>query len=595
MEVPFYKKFLSGALIFLGIFAVGLGGGYALERAQMSGQRASVSNATTDGIYNINANPDDVLGKDVDSTSGMTAALAANSSLPEIKLTFAGDITLSGSVKTNVKNKLDGDYEKVFGAAKTVLEKSDITFGTFNGTFGINDANKSETKAAIALRNIGFDVLGTSFAGANRSVKNLIETTLVIDGNGLTHTGAGRSYVNAREPKLIEKNGVTVGYLAFTDNKTDWPLATENDAGLLSANDPQLEEIIAGAKAKSDVLVVSFNWAEKATTHTLRQELLSHTAIDAGATVVVGHYGSNLHDIEYYHGGVIAYNLGKLVSGTTAAKSGIQGLIFEAGIRGGVINTVAAYGVVENKNGFIDSISPISMESLIRDKGVISSILPEDAIKELPKNVASEIVTHGPRVNKVAITIDDGWNAGLVKKALDILSVKGAKATFFTVGSITDANRLNIIRAVTNGVELGNHSDTHGWLTQMNETQLTQEMENWQTKTDLALGQHYTTQWFRPPFMAGFSGHTKTAERVTAIAKEKNMKIALWSIDPFSGISMRADAPTVADYVISNTGPGDIILLHFTQEHLIALPEIIDGLRAKGLEIVTLSELMASN
>ena len=259
MEVPFYKKFLSGALIFLGIFAVGLGGGYALERAQMSGQRASVSNATTDGIYNINANPDDVLGKDVDSTSGMTAALAANSSLPEIKLTFAGDITLSGSVKTNVKNKLDGDYEKVFGAAKTVLEKSDITFGTFNGTFGINDANKSETKAAIALRNIGFDVLGTSFAGANRSVKNLIETTLVIDGNGLTHTGAGRSYVNAREPKLIEKNGVTVGYLAFTDNKTDWPLATENDAGLLSANDPQLEEIIAGAKAKSDVLVVSFN------------------------------------------------------------------------------------------------------------------------------------------------------------------------------------------------------------------------------------------------------------------------------------------------------------------------------------------------
>lgn len=73
------------------------------------------------------------------------------------------------------------------------------------------------------------------------------------------------------------------------------------------------------------------------------------------------------------------------------------------------------------------------------------------------------------------------------------------------------------------------------------------------------------------------------------------MKIALWSIDPFSGISMRADAPTVADYVISNTGPGDIILLHFTQEHLIALPEIIDGLRAKGLEIVTLSELMASN
>jgi|GEM_PF-6955758 len=590
MEVPFYKKFLAGALIFVGVFAIGIGGGYLIENMHSAKlQKAAVAENESLPLENAAKSNDSTIGAN-DSLSAEQKALLADSSLPEIKLTFAGDIALSGSVKKHVKEKLDGDYQKVFGAATPILQKGDITFGTFNGTFGVNDSNKSETKTVTALRDVGFDVVGTSFAGANRTIKNLIETTLVIDGNGMTHAGAGRSYQHAREPKLIEKNGMTVGYLTFTDNKTDWPLATETEAGVLSANDPQLEEIIANAKAKADVLVVSINWAEKAVTHTLRQELLAHTAIDAGATVVIGHHGSNLHDIEYYHGGLIAYNLGNLVSASGTKPKGIQGLILETGIRGGVINTVAAYGAVENQNGYIDSVSPISMESLIRDKGVVY-MQPEEIVKTLPTYVASEIVTRGPKVNKVAITIDDGWSAPLVKKALDVLSTKGAKATFFTVSSVTDANRLNFIRAVTNGIELGNHTDSHGWLTQMSAAQIAKEMDTWQTKTDAALGKHYTTQWFRPPFMAGFAGHTKTAETVTATAKEKNMKIALWNIDPFSGISMKADAEAVTNFVVGSAKQGSIILLHFTQEHMAALPAIIDGLRAKGLEPVTLSEL----
>lgn len=581
MEVPRYKKFLSGALIFLGIFGIGIGAGYTIDNHISSkALKASLAESTSPELQLTDS---------------------SQSNLPEVKLTFTGDITLSGSVKRYVKDKLDGDYEKIFGAAKPILQKGDITFGTFNGTFGINDSNRTETKSMTALRNAGFDILGTSFAGANRTVKNLIETTLTIDGNGLNHSGAGRDYKSAREPQLIEKNGVTVGYLTFTDNKKDWPLATEADAGLLWANDPQIEEIIASAKAKSDVLVVSFNWADKATTHTLRQELLARTAIDSGATIVVGHLGNNLHDIEYYQGGLIAYNIGSLVSDTGSKPNGIQGIILETGIRGGVINTVAAYGVIENKNGVIESVSPVSMESLIREKGVINA-QPEDIVKTLPSYVASEIITRGPSAthdgstsNKVAITIDDGWSPNMVKRALDILATKNAKATFFTVGSITDANRLNFIRAVNNGIELGNHTDSHGWLTQMTDTQIAKEMENWQTKTDAALGEHYTTTWFRPPFMAGFGGHTKTAERVTAIAKEKNMKIALWNIDPYSGISMRADAQAVSDYIVGNAKAGSIILLHFSQEHMDALPDIIDGLRAKGLEPVTMSELVSEN
>jgi poly-gamma-glutamate synthesis protein (capsule biosynthesis protein) len=574
MDIPLHKKVIFAVSIFAGVFSIGIGAGYLIDTISANNQTATVVDST---------HTETVPSKQVPATTP-----------PEISLTFTGDIKMSGVVKRNVRDKLDGDYEKVFGAAKTILQKGDITFGNFNGTFGINDPDRTDSKVASALRGAGFDIIGMSYGGYDRSLNNLIETSLTIDGNGIIQAGAGRSYIDAREPKIIEKNGQTVGYLTFTDNKEDWPLVTESDAGMLSANDAQLEEIIAEAKSKSDILVVAFNWADKATSHTLRQELLAHTAIDAGATIVVGHYGNNLHDIEYYHGGLIAYNLGNLIRGSGVKSSGIQGVILETGIRAGVINTLAAYGVIENQNGFIDSVKEISVESLIRDKGVIKGNIRDytEIIESLPRSVTSQIVFHGPKVNKVAITIDDGWNPNQVKRALDVLSIKNAKATFFTVGAATDANRLNLVRAVTNGIDLGNHSDTHGWLTQMTDKQIKKEMEDWQKKLDSAIGRHYETAWFRPPFMAGFTGHTKTAEKVTAIAKEKSMRIALWNVDPFSGISMRANAPAITQFVVSNARPGSIILLHFTNEHMAALPDIIDGLRAKGLEPVTLSELM---
>lgn len=576
-ETPLRKKIFYGSILFVGIFGIGISSGYVIDNFQKNKSNLASVASSNEKEANLSEN----------SPEHPTLP-------PEIKLTFTGDISLSGTVKNHVKNKLDGDYGKIFGASIPILQKSEITFGSFNGTFGINDSARTDTKAVVALREVGFDILGMNYSGRDRSVKNLIESTLIIDGNGLLHTGPARSYAEAREPKIINKNGLSIGYLAFTDNKTDWPLATEDNAGLLSANDPQLEEIIAEAKAKSDILVISFTWADKAKEHTLRQELLAHTAIDAGANVIIGHYGNNLQDIEYYHGGLIAYNLGNLINSTGNQSTGIQGVILETGIRGGVINTISTYGVVQNKNGFIESVSELSVESLIREKGVVNRNVPDiESITSLPSTVRSQSIYKGPSVDKVAITIDDGWGPGQVKKALDILSLKNAKATFFLVGSTADSNKLNIIRAAGAGIELGNHTESHGWLTQMTEKQIIQELDDWQKDIDKALGSHYEATWFRPPFMAGFTGHTKTAETVTQIAKSKNLKIALWNVDPFSGISERADSEAVASFVIENATKGSIILLHFTNEHMTALPVIIDGLRAKGLEPVTLSELIS--
>jgi len=71
---------------------------------------------------------------------------------------------------------------------------------------------------------------------------------------------------------------------------------------------------IRSAKASVDVLAVSVHFgAELTTTVTPHQKIIAHTAIDAGADMVIGHHPHILQGIEAYKKGLIFYSLGNLV------------------------------------------------------------------------------------------------------------------------------------------------------------------------------------------------------------------------------------------------------------------------------------------
>jgi len=48
----------------------------------------------------------------------------------------------------------------------------------------------------------------------------------------------------------------------------------------------------------------------------------------------------------------------------------------------------------------------------------------------------------------------------------------------------------------------------------------------------------------------------------------------------------------VINTVVGQSGPGAIVLMHDRNTSVAALPAIIDGLRARGFTLVTLTELL---
>lgn len=202
--------------------------------------------------------------------------------------------------------------------------------------------------------------------------------------------------------------------------------------------------------------------------------------------------------------------------------------------------------------------------------------------------------SHGNRnTNKVAITIDDGAGATLVGRALDYLKQHNVRATLFPIGTWLEREPEIWQRAINEGHELGNHTYSHAFLTTISEEQIRKELNGWQEAADSALGYPYRTYFFRPPGMYGFTSNDRNTSRYKEIIAQKGMFTILWDVELVYALRNEVSTPArITEHVLSNARGGSIILLHFNSNDIAALPNILTGLRERGLEPCSLSELL---
>lgn len=194
--------------------------------------------------------------------------------------------------------------------------------------------------------------------------------------------------------------------------------------------------------------------------------------------------------------------------------------------------------------------------------------------------------TRGPKTsNKVALTFDDGPHPKLTPQLIDILKSEGVPATFFLLG---DQVRKfpGTARAIRDaGFEVANHSYTHAKLTSVSKEQLATEIESTQDIIEEQVGIRPTL--FRPPYGA-------TDSRVKQMCEEHRLDIVGWAVDS-SDWKRGMTEDSIAERVIRLSRGGSIILLHDIHSRTVrSVPAIIAGLREKGLEFTTVSELLAA-
>jgi peptidoglycan/xylan/chitin deacetylase (PgdA/CDA1 family) len=203
----------------------------------------------------------------------------------------------------------------------------------------------------------------------------------------------------------------------------------------------------------------------------------------------------------------------------------------------------------------------------------------------IPAEAAIVRRTPAPGAKVVALTFDDGPWPGQTDAVLAVLDEKDVPATFFMVGARVKAHPEIARRVVRAGHAVGNHTFRHTLLGSAPPGIVRREIRRADQAITRATG--VTPRWFRAP--AG-----ELSPEVFRELRRDGLRSALWTVDPHDwGEGVKA--ATIARRVIAAARPGAIILLHDgggdRRETVRALPRIIDGLRSKGYEFVTLDEL----
>lgn len=238
-----------------------------------------------------------------------------------VHLVFVGDIMLDRGVKNSVNKNMNSDFNELFQNTQ-FIKNADIAFANLEGPVSDRGRNvgskysfRFTPESVISLSNAGFDIVSIANNHAGDWTHTAFMDTMThLKENNILYTGGGINKSEAISPTIIEKNGMKIGFLGFTDVGPNWLEATEKNGGILLASDPDFDTIVTNAKKDVDQLIVSFHWGVEYKPHTKRQTELAHRAIDAGATLIIGHHPHVVDgDTEKYKNGFIVYSLGNFI------------------------------------------------------------------------------------------------------------------------------------------------------------------------------------------------------------------------------------------------------------------------------------------
>ncbi|MDI1443189.1 polysaccharide deacetylase family protein [Polyangium sp. 6x1] len=202
-----------------------------------------------------------------------------------------------------------------------------------------------------------------------------------------------------------------------------------------------------------------------------------------------------------------------------------------------------------------------------------------------------DAVCRGPNdARGVALTFDDGPNPRHTPKVLAELDRAKVKATFFVIGKKAEAHPEIVRDIVARGHALGSHGYAHPRTFAMLSTSAVRaDIERSLVVLEKITGRRPSL--FRPPI-----GHTNP--RIAKVVDELDLTVVGWSVRAIDGLAS-ADAARVTARVTRGLEDGAIVLLHDAAERddhvpasLAALPRILEGMRAKNLDGVTVTELM---
>ncbi len=180
--------------------------------------------------------------------------------------------------------------------------------------------------------------------------------------------------------------------------------------------------------------------------------------------------------------------------------------------------------------------------------------------------------------DRVALTFDDGPSLR-TPELLEILAQHDTRATFFVTAPACEAHPELLQKLLNSRHQIEAHGRWHRHALLLTP---------WQEWAQIGWHPHPRAAQagallYRPPY----GGHSPLTRLLARLAERQ---IALWDVEGRDWTD--ADAPALAQQTLAHIRPGSVVLLHDGPAVTPELLELVlEGLKARGLQAVTLAEL----
>ncbi|WP_353067320.1 glycosyltransferase [Tunturibacter psychrotolerans] len=210
---------------------------------------------------------------------------------------------------------------------------------------------------------------------------------------------------------------------------------------------------------------------------------------------------------------------------------------------------------------------------------------------------------YGYNDKKVALSFDDGPDPEWTPKILDILKKYNVKGTFFMIGEVAEDYVGVMQRVFREGHEIGNHTWSHPDISEISNRQVDLELNLTERLFASKLG--VQPLYFRPPY--SIDQEPDTNDQAAPVERIQGLGYVIvgnkidtndWDEHPRKSPQEITESvfQQIEDMKTKPWNRGSVILLHDgggdRSATIAALPVLIEALKARGYEIVPVSELV---
>lgn len=345
----------------------------------------------------------------------------------EFRVIAVGDNLVQTSVyKSALANSADGtsyNFDYCYEGVRDIIELGDIsiidqeTLICDNPDIEITGSNfnfNSPAEVGPAVMRAGFNVVSMSNNHLlDKGIDGLISCMdywdkMQEDFSDLTVYGVYRDEADMSNIRLREVNGVTVAFLAYTENTNGYSLPEDTDVQIIYTSEEEIiKSQIEAANEIADVVIVSAHWGVEDTFEvTDGVKAQAKNMVNWGADVIIGCHTHTPQTMEYItrddgSEGFVFYSLGNFISAQTYNIN--------------LIGEIADFRMVMNSDGSV-SVQDVMVHPVITqyDDGMLSNlrlIAYRDYTEELCNSHGLPYAMYDPYYAE--------WNMERIKEIID--------------------------------------------------------------------------------------------------------------------------------------------------------------------------------